>query len=120
MVKNYTEEELVEYIFKSHYGLLTFQEKAAHKTLIGERKVENTDSEKMKQMLRKIFCSSEAEVLEMLKKGAKEYEKKVCNRIMAEHPNEIKLNLCPNCSALARTSTSRQCPKCFYSWHNAE
>lgn len=118
MVKNYTEEELIEYIFKNHYDLLTFQENAARKMLIGERKIENANSEKMKQMLRKTFCCSEMEVLEMLKMGIKEYEKKVCSRIMAEHVNEIKLNLCPKCSALARTSKSRQCSKCFYSWHD--
>jgi hypothetical protein len=118
MIKNYTEEELIEYIFKNHYSLLTFQEKVAHKTLIGEMKIENEDSEMKKQMLRKIFCSSETEVLEILNTGAKEYKKKVCNRVMAEHSNTIKLNLCPKCVALARTSTAKQCPKCFYSWHN--
>lgn len=96
---------------------MTLQEKAAHKTIIAEMKIGNTDSEKMRRMLREMFCSSETEVLEMLKDGAKGFERKVCSRVMQEHSSQIELNLCPKCQALARTSSAKLCPKCFYSWH---
>jgi ribosomal protein L40E len=114
---NYTEEEMMEYIFKNFYNLLKLEEKAIYSKLVFGMKLKGMDSNEMKRRIQNMFNYSDIEMEEILKDGGKEFRKKVCQRIMAEDAEQVKLNLCPKCNALTRTLTAKQCPKCFYNWH---
>ena len=39
-------------------------------------------------------------------------------RILRDHADEIFLNRCPKCGALAATPRARQCRRCYYTWHH--
>jgi hypothetical protein len=45
-----------------------------------------------------------------------DYRKKIVERILNEHKNEIKFNICPKCKKIARTPNARQCRHCGYNW----
>ena len=114
---NYTEEEITEYIFKNFYNLLKLEEKAIYSKLVFGIKLKDMDSNEMKRRIQNMFNCSDMGTEEILKDGGKEFKKRVCQRIMTEDAERVKLNLCPKCNALTRTFTAKQCPKCFYNWH---
>lgn len=76
---------------------------------------ENPNLKKM--YFEKGWLSNEPEVLELLKNGYDEFEKKTANRILTENKNNIYLNKCPECGLLARTPKARQCRHCGKNWH---
>lgn len=41
----------------------------------------------------------------------------VASRILNDHLEHIKFNLCKRCKALARTPFAKQCRHCGYDWH---
>jgi hypothetical protein len=53
---------------------------------------------------------------ELINIGFEDYRKKIAERILNEHANEIKLNICPKCNKIARTPYARQCRYCGYNW----
>jgi hypothetical protein len=110
-------DELTDYIFGYYYNLLTLEEKAAYKSILGESKIENTDNPAMKRMLRRGWVSSDSKVRSLLADGEEAFMNGVCDRVLREHRDEVFLNNCPRCGALARTPQAMQCPKCFLSWH---
>lgn len=65
---------------------------------------------------KKLLCP---EIEELLQRGEEAFLAAVRDRILQEHGDGI-LNLCRRCGALARTAHSKQCHKCFFSWHNEE
>ena len=110
-------DELTEYIFNHYHNLLTVEEKTAYKSILGERKIEDAESPAMKKMLRRGWVSTDPKVQALLANGAETFMDGVRDRVMREHRDEVFLNLCPRCGALARTPSARQCPKCHLSWH---
>lgn len=110
-------DELASYIFNHYHHLLTPEERAAHRTILGERKSEHADSQAMKDALRKSLVSADPKVLALLRDGRESFRERTRNRVMREHAGEVFLNLCPRCGVLAKTPTAKQCPKCFFSWH---
>jgi hypothetical protein len=52
----------------------------------------------------------------LIAEGDEVFYARVLERVFAEH-GESWMNLCPNCQALCRTRRSKQCPRCFASWH---
>ena len=111
-------DELTTYIFDYYYNLLTLEEKAAYKSILGERKIENAESPAMKKMLRRGWVSSAPEVQALLSDGEEMFMERVRDRVLREHRGELFLNHCPRCGALARTPRAKQCPTCFFSWHD--
>jgi hypothetical protein len=88
-------DELTAYIIKNYIHLMTILERAAYKNL----------------------DVKDYRVKELLKNGAEPFLQSVCERILREHREELIINRCPKCEALARTPFAKQCPKCFFDWH---
>ena len=112
-------DELTKYIFDNYAYLMTVPEKKAYKSVLGEEKAESSDSPKMQSLLRSRMVSSEPQVLALLGNGREAFFEAVRDRILREHSDAVFLNHCSRCRALVRRPQSRQCPKCFFSWHGA-
>jgi hypothetical protein len=113
-------DELTRYIFNWCPNLLTDEERKARKHFIGLQKIKNAESEAMKCALKKVWLSTNANILELIKNGESEFYKNAVKRVLRNNPDKEFMNLCPKCKALARTPKAKQCPKCFYSWHKIE
>ena len=125
-------EDQIEYIFKNYSGLLTMQESFAWKQLILRAKHnqhvtrENVPEELAKkkwrtriEWLKRISEGRDEEkVQKLIHLGWEQFHRMVATRILDEHRDDIFLNLCPRCNALARTPQAKQCPRCYYSWHD--
>jgi len=110
-------DDLAIYIINYYSHLMTFEEKVAHKSMMGEFKIQSATSSSMKEALRKQWISDDPKVLELLLGGPDAFGARVRDRVMRDHSDEVFLNCCPRCGALAKTPTAKQCPKCFFSWH---
>lgn len=110
-------DELTDYVFHNYYSLMTTAETLAYKMLMAERKAEHASSEGMKQLLRRRFGSSDPEVIRLLDGGAREFLLATRDRILRDHANEVFLNRCPKCGALARTPNACLCPACSHKWY---
>lgn len=111
-------DELTRYIVTNYPNLMTFKEKAAHKASFADEKAEALEPGNLQTMLRERWASSDLEVVALLKNGREEFLRDVRDRILREHANEVFLNYCSKCGALTKSPKARQCPKCFYSWHD--
>lgn len=111
-------DDLARYIVNHYSHLMTDDERAAHRSLFGEFKVRSAENSAMKEALRDHLISKEPDVLKLLSDGPDVFMARVRDRVMRDYPNEVFLNHCPRCAALAKTPTAKQCPKCFYSWHD--
>jgi hypothetical protein len=61
--------------------------------------------------------SDDPEVLRLASGGLEAFFERTANRILAEDRDNIFLNNCPSCGALARTPKARQCRVCGHDWH---
>lgn len=110
-------DELTKYVFDNYLGLLTFEEKAAYKSVMAERKIEDAESPETKRILRRFWVSGGPRVVSLLAGGPEAFFREARDRVLREHPDEVFLNYCPRCGGLARTPRARQCRRCFLSWH---
>jgi len=110
-------DELASYIFNYYSHLLTHEERAANRTILGELKIEHDHSPEMKRAVRKFWGSTDPKVLALLQDGAESFWERARDRVLREQRDQVFLNHCPQCGALAKTPTAKQCPKCFFSWH---
>lgn len=62
------------------------------------------------------WLSAEQTVLDLLKEGYDNFELKVAERVLVQHPENVFLNNCPECGGLARTPLAKQCRHCFHRW----
>jgi hypothetical protein len=62
--------------------------------------------------------STDPEVRALLANGRKAFINAICERVLREEGDKIYFNRCPRCQAVTRTPTAKQCPKCFFSWHD--
>lgn len=111
-------DETTYYIFNYCNELLTKEENQAYRNLLVQLKMDSTDNEIQKDMMRKRWLSNDENVLKLLEKGSEEFYKKAIERVFRDNPNKEFLNLCPKCNSLLRTPKAKQCPKCYFSWHN--
>jgi hypothetical protein len=111
-------DDLAYYIVTYYSHLMTAEERAAHKSLLGVIKVRNAESSTMKETLSNLWISNDPKVLHLLTDGPDEFMARVRDRVMRDYPDEVFLNHCPRCAALAKTPTAKQCHKCFFSWHD--
>lgn len=105
------------YIFFYCRDLLTQCEALAQENLSIQQKIDSTDNEIQKEMMRRRWLSTDENVLKLLEKGEKYFYKETVERVFRDNPNKEFLNLCPKCNSLARTPKAKQCPKCYFSWH---
>lgn len=110
-------DELTRYIVTYYPNLMTIKEKAAYKASLGEEKAESLEPGNFQRITRESWGSRDPEVLALLENGREEFLRRVKDKILQEHADEVFLNYCPRCGALTRTPTAKQCPKCFFSWH---
>ena len=113
----YEVDELTHYVFHNYSSLMTLAEKAAYKALILERKGQHSSSEDMKRLLRGRSGMQEPEVVTLLGKGASEFLVATRDRILRDHKDQVFLNRCPKCGALARTPRACLCPSCNHTWY---
>lgn len=111
-------DDLAYYIAIYYPHLLTEEERLAQWTLLGEAKVRSAEHPELKRMLGNRWISKDPAVLKLLSDGPDAFWARLRERVMRDSPNEVFLNNCPRCAALAKTPTAKQCPKCFYSWHD--
>jgi hypothetical protein len=111
-------DDLAIYIINYYSHLMTLEERVARQSMIGEFKIQRATSSTMKEELRKQWISEDPKVLELLSSGPDAFMTRVRDRVMRDHADEVFLNYCPRCGALAKTPTAKQCPKCFFSWHD--
>lgn len=110
------DKETVHYIITYFRNLMTHDEKLALKSQRFTYK--NYGSSEMNRTLKeKGRISSDPEIAAFLQNGYDEFELNVAQRIMAETPEKVFFNNCPQCSRLARTPYAKQCRHCGYSWH---
>jgi len=118
---------LVSYVINYYSHFMTEQEKMASRHFFGIMKATKGRSDAAAQAeaaasqhhLRELF-SSDSEVLEMARDGYEAFAERTAKRILAEHANEIYLDPCPRCSAIAKPPKARQCRFCFHDWHELQ
>ena len=107
-----TEAMPAEYFFKKYRKLMTQDEILTYYYFANAR-VKNE-------------VSLGVQILPFVREGEDIFKRKLIERlkrdypnkaIMQEYLNEGVVNRCPKCNAVTRTAKARQCPKCFYSWH---
>ncbi|MFY0255112.1 hypothetical protein ACDQ55_14275 [Chitinophaga sp. 30R24] len=99
-----------QYIVNNYRRFLTATESAA--LLHIRRNSANTT------LRHHIYQTPEApEIQAILADDPEESIRKIANRILNTYPDRIFLNICPRCAQLARTHFARQCPYCYYQWH---
>jgi hypothetical protein len=111
-------DELTKYIFDHYNNLLTLEEQAAYKSIFAEFKIKHANSPGMKERLRKTLVSDDPRVVELLAHGPEAFMESVRDRVLHEHRDQVVLIHCPKCGALTKTPRAKQCPKCFFTWHD--
>ncbi|MBL7764225.1 MAG: hypothetical protein JNL23_12435 [Chitinophagaceae bacterium] len=113
--------ELVNYIFGYCSEFKTDNESKAEWHHFALEKSGNEKKEKFYTHFKERgLISFEPAVLDLLKDGFQTFKENVASRIYQEHKNDLKLNLCPKCFKIARTSLAKQCQFCFHSWHTKD
>ena len=114
---------LTHYVFH-HFGyLMTTYEKWAYKHLASTLKATMGRSDVSAQEEAKAYktsshwLSDDPNVLRLASDGFEEFKARTAQRILEEHGDQVFLNRCPQCDALARTPTARQCRFCGHDWH---
>jgi hypothetical protein len=109
-------DDLTRYIFQNYSHLMTLEEHAAYRSVQSEQKAQASDNPRIQDILRRSWRADDPKVQVLLQEGSEAFLVNVHERILQEHADQVILNHCPHCSALARTPKARQCPKCFHSW----
>jgi hypothetical protein len=76
-------------------------------------------AEKVKSFMaqRRSGLSDDPDVLRLASGGLEAFFERTAKRILVEDRDNIFLNNCPSCGALARTPQARQCRACGHDWH---
>ncbi|WP_294203398.1 hypothetical protein [uncultured Chryseobacterium sp.] len=110
------DQEIVKYIIRYFSHLMTEDEIAALKYQMYMYK--SSDNEKQRKiMTEKDWIRQTPETDNLLRNGYEEFEINVAKRIVAQTPEKIFFNNCPDCGKLARTPSAKQCRYCGFSWH---
>ena len=120
------DKDTVSYIINYYSHLLTTKEKMVLKHQQSLYKLDNSDGRETQEQnqrrtamyINRGWLSTDEEVLDLLKEGYESFEIKIATKLLAEYPEKVFLNNCPNCGRLARTPTARQCRFCGYDWHS--
>jgi rubrerythrin len=113
------------YVCRYYWHLMTPEERLAYRHLFGTMKathgrsdaIAQQEARNSKPQLRELF-SDDPEVLHLASAGMEVFLEKTATRMLTEHRDEIIVNQCPKCGALARTPNARQCPSCHHDWHD--
>ena len=113
------DSEKIYYVFTYFGHLMTDQEKLAsrhHSSLVkmGDP-TEKENKARVRVSLKGGWMTIDPEVLKLLDNGIDDFQKRVVQRILTEHQNQVFLNLCSKCGQLARSPEAKQC-RCGHSW----
>lgn len=116
--KKYDEEdELDRYVLAYYPNLMTQLESLGHKAAHAEEKAESSSSANMANKLREKWGSTDnPEVVAALSDGLNVFRRRVRNRIVNEHSEEIFINRCSKCNKLVKTPMAKMCLWCGFSW----
>jgi hypothetical protein len=70
------------------------------------------------RFLRKQYGLDEPDVQTTLSDRAEAFRRRVCQRLLAAHGNEVFVNRYPACGRVVRTPQDRQCFWCDHDWHD--
>lgn len=111
--------EFLDYIYDYCGEYFTQNETFASKYFFALSKTNNGANKSMLNMLSNAgFVNKTPDVESLMAGGFDAFKKRVAMRIYEEHKHELKLNCCPQCGKVARTSLAKQCRFCFYKWHD--
>ncbi|BAU52330.1 hypothetical protein [Mucilaginibacter gotjawali] len=113
-------KETARYIIIRFPNLLTADERMAIRNSMSLQKLGDKDrrsSPHAEFMWKRGLLTDNPVVLDLLKYGYDAFELRACERIMAECPEKVFFNYCPQCKRLARTPYARQCRYCGHDWH---
>ncbi|BAP31480.1 uncharacterized protein CHSO_2443 [Chryseobacterium sp. StRB126] len=111
------DKETIYYIVTYFSNLMTHDEKSALRHHIYTYKT-STNSQLRKILTDKGWLNTDHKIITLLQNGFDEFERNTAQRILAETPEKVFFNTCPQCNKLARTPYAKQCRYCQYSWHN--
>lgn len=105
------------YLIQNYSHLMTLHERAAYRVIGLSEKAANTSSAGIKSRLEQALEASNSETRALLEGGPDAFFARLQDRLLRDCGTEVIFNCCPQCGALARTPTARQCPDCHYSRH---
>ncbi|HYF68941.1 MAG TPA: hypothetical protein VD884_12445 [Ohtaekwangia sp.] len=111
------DQELVDYIINHYSYFFSLRESAAYKHSFAAEKAGNFKSQELKDKIIRYLGTNEKDALQLLNNGFQEFKRRSAERILKEHPDEVVINLCPQCGRLARTPLAKQCRQCGHNWH---
>jgi hypothetical protein len=56
------------------------------------------------------------EIKSLLIDGMQSLRRRLADKLIQDHREEVFANSCPKCGKLPRTPKAKQCPWCFHSW----
>jgi hypothetical protein len=117
---------LESYVVCNYVQFMSRQEWMAYNHLVTTMKITHGASDKSAQEDARTkseshlstMLSDDPEVLQLASRGMPAFMEQTARRILAEHKDQVFLNYCPACGALARTPKARQCARCKHDWHD--
>ena len=113
-------DELTHYVIRYYPSLMTPTESAARATIFWAGRADASDSPERRRVIKERFISSDLDVQQLLADGPEDCLYNIRNRILRDNADKVFLNYCPRCHGLARTPQAKQCPHCFFSWHDTQ
>jgi hypothetical protein len=118
-------DELTRYVFRNYSSLLTPLEADGFRRILDDtmdrvRAESDLPAEHMIELeiRRWVYASVFSGRIEV-SMDALRFMERVRDRVLRDHADEVLLNRCPRCDALARLPTARLCRYCHYDWHEA-
>lgn len=121
IMKYEDESELCRYIWDHCSALMTDFERRVGRAILGRWKAARTAEDgslKLAKMLAERWGHvGDPEIDAALAEGAEAFRRRVCRRILADNPDWVFVNRCPQCGRVVRTPRSQQCFWCGHDWH---
>jgi hypothetical protein len=115
------EESLTRYVWEYYTPLMTDLERRVGGVIFARAKAESYGNREMWDEILKRWASvGDPEVEAALKDGPKTFRRRVKDRLLRDHPDELPINRCPRCSRIVRTPKARLCLWCGYDWHSLD
>lgn len=96
-------------------GMSSTTERLAYWAYLAEEKTKFHPSELCDRLK-----TNDPDALALMTDDIQGFMRRVRDRIIRDHPNEVAFNWCPKCGGLAMTPKARQCRWCCHDWHDLE
>jgi hypothetical protein len=111
---------LTEYIWRNYWHLMTDQERTADKAAAFRTKIDTDASPRMADFVNKYARISDAAINKALEDGWDAFRKRVSDRVLYEHGQEIVINRCPACRRIVRMPATKLCNWCDHYWRKPD